>query len=312
MVITKDDYFKIRLPYYKVTAIWFVSLLFYIISLMLAINFLQSKNLAILILFLLVLTAFLFLKSVLIIIGSILENIGLFIFESIILFLLIYSYYGFFNLNFLIYFLPIFYIFNILLIWSLIRYYNNQPKLNFGKIFLISWNYYLYILLISLFLIIFFFDFSSLSKDKIVNFVGSLNYIFEVLNVGITPNTTIEDVLGRNLPPGLDDSSRKEMINLALSELNKNFRLKLQSKTTVKEAIGDFIISKLQEIKNSESTLTMVKILLSIVLLLFLKYILTFLGYILSLFALLIFVLLKSLELVKIEYEKIDKEVIKI
>ena len=313
MVIIKEDYFKIRLPYYKISVVWFLSLLFFIFSLLLLSIFYQSNNILILILFFLSFAIFLSLKSLLPIIGSILENLGLFLFESFILLSIIYFSFKIFNLYFIVYFLLAFYIFNILLTWSIIQYYNNQPKLNFIKLFLISWNYYIYIVLVILFLaIFFFFNISSLSKDKIVNFIGNLNYVFEILNLGVTPDMTFESILSRNLPAGIDEATKKDMIDLALSEFNNKFQLKLKPETKLKEAIADFILLKIQDLNTNGSTFLLFKVIFSIFLLLILKYLFTFMGYLLSPIALIIFVLLKSIGFIKIEYEKIDKEIIKI
>lgn len=315
MVITTQEYLKVRIPYIKSTILFLLVLVFFVLSFWALSIFLINKNFYYLIFFFVFLVLFLALRTISCLVNSFLENIGLIIFPVILLFGFLFYVlkFQYENLNLILYIVVIFIFFNLILWWKIKRIYESLIKLDFSKLFLTSWDFYIYILIFSFFLwLIVGYDVQSLSKDKIINFISSLNYFFEVLNLGITPNTKVSDILTKNLPQNIDEKTKEQMIEIAIAELNKNFNLNLKKDSTFKEAISDYIVNRIENLRQTPSTFMSVKIIIGLIIILVLRYILIILGYFGLIIAFLIFSLIKYLKLVEIKFEKIDKEVISI
>jgi len=309
MVITTQEYLKIRLPYIKTTIIFALALLFFIFSLYFGISFLRIKNFYYLIFFLIFLALFLTFNLLSNLLNSFLENIGLILFEGLLLF--VFLYYAYNNIQFTFISLLIFLLLRILAWYKIYSIYKNSINFNWNALFAVNWNYWSYIISLIIFLSIFyFFSINNVSKEQIINFINYSNYFFEALNIGITPDTKIEDIVLRNVPQNLDEATKKELVNLVLEDINKKFNLKLKPNTKIKEFISDYLIEQIQKIKTSEPISLASKIIVGIFVAGITKFLLSLFSFVFVLFSFLFFILLKALKLIKFTYEKIDKELI--
>ncbi len=309
MVISTEEYFQIKAPYFKEFIILLFSFVSFFSILFFSYQFYLNKTLFNLLFLLISLILFLSFQAVILLVLPFFYNLGLIIFQSLVIFGLFNLYLK--NIIFASILTFIFFIFYLFYWWKIVKSYKNALKLNFLSSVLDIWNFLTFFLLIFTFLsIVFLINFKELPKESIEKFIEKSNYFFEVANLGIVPETKIRDILSKNLPAEVDEKTKEEILKMGLEELNKRLKLNLKLETTLKEALAEYIYLNFQKIETSGQLAY--KIILGLFLVLILRYVLLIIGSILSVFAYLIFLTLKYLKLIQIEYQLLEKEIIKI
>jgi len=308
MVITEKEYLKINLPRIRYSITFLLSLFFWIISLFLIYR-IFTFDLKIIIyfflsfIFYLIFLTIIFFSDYLALILSLIFTIA----GSFYLFL----FYKFPN-EFSVY---ISIIYGLLLLTSYFLVKNlerNNLKINWFHAFRILWNTNSFFVLLTLLIFLaIYFDFSQITEHQIITLVDRTKFIFEILNIGVTPDTKIEEIILRNVAFQLDEATKKEAINLSLSEINKRYNLDLKPESTLKEAIAQYLKNQTANIAEQKNKLNFNKIFIIIILLLILNSLLYILGYVFSIFSLIPFYVIKKIRLFEIEKEPTYKEKIK-
>jgi hypothetical protein len=305
MVITEKEYFKINLPRLRYSLVFIFALFFWLLSLFLVFTFNLHKFIYLFFsfLFYLVFLAIIFYSDYLALILALIFTLS----GSLFLFI----FYKFSNE--LAVYLAL--IYAILLLAAYFIFKNverNSLKINWFYSFRILWNFStLFILILVLIFLGFYFDFSKISQVQIINLLDKTKFIFEILNLGVTPDTKIEDIILRNIGVQLDETTKKETVKLSIDEINKRYNLNLKPESTLKEVIAQYLKNQTNMLANQQNKFNFNKIFVIIILILILNSILYLLGYIAGVLSLVPFYLLYKLKLYEIEKEPAYKEKIK-
>lgn len=311
MVITLEEYSQIKRSYLKESLLLILLISFYSFAYYASFQFFLNKNFFYLIVLLISLIIFLTAQTIIILILPFIHNLGLMFFQALIL----VGFLGFYfkNPNF-VFFTTLVFIGLYFHHWLKIsNNYKNTLKFSFSSCFQILWNLFVYFLLFAiLFYFIYFFNFKQLSRESIKKFIESSNYLFKILNLGVTPSTQVKDILRKNLPSDIDEVTQEEILKMSLEELNKKLNLKLKLETTIKEAMAEYFYLNLQKLEGKGTNQLVYKIIIGLFLILISRYILLITGYIITPCAYLLFLLLKYFNLIKIEHQLFEKEIVKI
>jgi len=308
MVITEKEYFKINLPRLRYSIAFIFSLFFWILTLFVIINASSFTIETVTYVFLsfllyLIFIGIIFYSDNLIWILSLIFTIS----GSLFLFL----FYKFQN-GLSVYFALIYGILLLGAYFLLKNFDKNSLKINWFYSFRILWNINALFILIILFIYLgFYFDFSKITENQLSNLLDKTKFIFEILNLGITPDTKMEDIILRNIGLELDEATKKEAVALSINEINKRYNLNLKPESTIKEAIAQYIKNQSAIISNSQKKFSFNKISIIIIFLLILNSLLYILGYISAFLSLIPFYIIKKLKLFEIEKEPVYKEIIK-
>jgi len=310
MVITEKEYLKVNLSRLR-SSISFIFALFWAIITLFLINSLSSFNLQNLIylflsflLYLVFLTILFYAEHLSLIFGLIFSVSGSLFFFLSLFFKATNEFAAYIAL-----------IYGILLIGGYFLFKNfdkNSLKINWLHSFKTLWNINALFFLIVIFIFLsFYFDFSQIKKEQIENLLDKSKSLFEILNLGITPDSKIEDVILRNINVQLDETTKKEAVTLSINEINKKYNLNLKPESTIKEAIAQYLKNQTSAISNQQKGLNFNKLFIIIILILILNSLFHILGSISSFLSLIPFYFLKKIKLFETESEPVYKEKIK-
>ncbi len=307
MVITQKELFEINLSKTKYYISFLLSFIFFVLSLFFINNFLYSFNFNFLIYFLLSFILYAVFTIICILSDNFVFNLMLIFLISGSLFILLF--YEFNNSN--LFYLPVLYILFLSLAYYLIKHSEqNYLKINWFYLFRIFWNVNAFFILILIFIyLLIYFNPSRVQQSYIENFLSRTKFIFEVLNLGVTPDTKISDIIKNNIQMSLDEKTMNEAIKLSIEEINKKYNLKLTPESTLKEAIAQYVKNYSQVF--NENRININKIFLVLILVLLLQSILYILGFISSVVSLIVFYIINKLKLFEIVKEPTYKETIK-
>ena len=309
MVITEKEYLQINLPRLRYSLAFIFALFFWLLSLFLVLdiftfNLHKFIYLFFSFLFYLVFLTIIFYSDYLALILALIFTIA----GSLFLFI-VYK----FSSNDLATYLALIYAILLLAAYFMSKNVErNSLKINWFYSFRILWNFStLFILILVLIFLGFYFDFSKISQVQIINLLDKTKFIFEILNLGVTPDTKIEDIILRNIGVQLDETTKKETVKLSIDEINKRYNLNLKPESTLKEVIAQYLKNQTNMLANQQNKFNFNKIFVIIILILILNSILYLLGYIAGVLSLIPFYLLYKLKLYEIEKEPAYKEKIK-
>ncbi|GIW65677.1 MAG: hypothetical protein KatS3mg094_196 [Candidatus Parcubacteria bacterium] len=202
----------------------------------------------------------------------------------------------------------VFLIFNLLNYSIINRNYKSNLIINWPYLFRISWNF----LIISFFIFIFnFLTFlPSFEKLTFENIYLTLNK-FDNLN-WISLDTKIVDILNKNIDKNLPNDIRKQAIINSIKDLNNKFNLNLETKSTLKDAISQYLTKQIETIKDSQEKIYIIKSIIAAILIATIQPIFYIIGFIVGYLSYFMMKILIALKIFKISYNQALKENIEI
>lgn len=202
--------------------------------------------------------------------------------------------------------------FNALSFWQLRQYAQSQLKVDWLGLFRLKWNVFTWTVIISLALFVLLSAPAEfVSKERFMQIVSFSQPIFEQTNLGLTPSTTVGELVSRELSDQikkLNGQLREAAISLTVKQLSDRLQTEINKEDTLSDTIFKYLNRVWKTASQDQVKLYALKLSSIVFLIIILQPVFWFWGWILSYVAILPLALLKRLGLYEFEPETVSRD----